>query len=313
MIAAAIIAALLVLPWVIGGYGVYLLSLTGVFSLVATGLNLLTGLSGQISLGHAAFFAIGAYATGLLAQRAGVTLPLALLAAGLLSAAVGALAALPALRLRNLYLAIATLGLGTVVQKTLFEWRSVTGGGGGMTLAPPHVGGLRTRQRHRPLLRDPRAGRRSACGRRGNIVRGRSGRAMRMLRESEIAAGTLGISVARAKVTAFALSAFYAAIAGGLYAFVVGYVSPEGFGLELSISFRQHDRHRRPRLARRAGAGRRVLRAAARAVPRAEGRTGPGVRRGAGAGDGVPAGRAVGPAGAAARAGLRWRPSPSTA
>ena len=236
MIAAAIVAVLLVLPWVVGGYGVYLLSLTGVFSLVAIGLNLLTGLAGQISLGHAAFFAIGAYATGLLSQRAGVTLPLALLAAGLLSAAVGALAALPALRLRNLYLAIATLGLGTVVQKTLFEWRSVTGGGGGMTLAPPRVGGLSLGNGiglYYVILALAALGLWAA----GNIVRGRSGRAMRMLRESEIAAGTLGISVARAKVTAFALSAFYAAIAGGLYAFVVGFVSPEGFGLELSIGF----------------------------------------------------------------------------
>ena len=236
MIAASIIALLLVLPWLVGGYGVYLLSLTGVFSLVAIGLNVLTGLTGQISLGHAAFFAIGAYGTGLLTQRAGVPMPLALLAASLLSAAVGALAALPALRLRNLYLAIATLGLGTVVQKTLFEWRGLTGGGGGLTLAPPRLFGVAIGNGiglYYVVLLLAGVGLWAA----GNIVRGRSGRAMRMLRESEIAAGTLGIPVARAKVAAFALSAFYAAVAGGLYGFVVGYVSPEGFGIALSISF----------------------------------------------------------------------------
>lgn len=236
MTATAILAALIVLPWLVGGYGVYLLSLTAVYTLVAVGLNLLTGLTGQISLGHAAFFAIGAYGTGLLAQRAGIPMPLALLLAGLLSAAVGALAALPALRLRNLYLAIATLGLGTVVQKTLFEWRSVTGGGGGLTLAPPHVAGIAIGNGiglYYVVLLLAAAGLWAAS----NLVRGRSGRAMRLLRESEVAAGTLGIPVAQAKVTAFALSAFYAAIAGGLYGYVVGYVSPEGFGIALSISF----------------------------------------------------------------------------
>jgi branched-chain amino acid transport system permease protein len=149
---------------------------------------------------------------------------------------IGALAALPALRLRNLYLAIATLGLGTVVQKALFEWRGLTGGGGGMTLAPTQLG---------PLARGNGIGlcylvmALAAVGlwAARNVANGRTGRAMRLMRESEIASGTLGISVARIKITAFALSAFYAAVAGGLYAYVVGYVSPESFGVGLSISF----------------------------------------------------------------------------
>jgi branched-chain amino acid transport system permease protein len=227
---------LLAAPWLVGNYFLYLLSLTGVFSLVAIGLNVLTGLSGQISLGHAGFFAVGAYATGLLTQKAGVAFPLSLLLGGIISAAMGAIAALPALRLKNLYLAIATLGLGTVIQKTLFEWQGMTGGGAGLELAPARIGPF--------LLRDPTplyfvilAVTAGGVFSARNITGGRTGRAMILLRDSEIAAGTLGIHVNATKVAAFAISAFYAAIAGGLYAYLVRYINPEGFNTGLSINF----------------------------------------------------------------------------
>jgi branched-chain amino acid transport system permease protein len=231
-----LLAAMLVAPWIVGNYIVYLLSLTCIFSLVTLGLNLLTGLSGQISLGHAGFFAIGAYATGLLTQSIGVPFPIALILGGLISTAIGAVAALPALRLRNLYLAIATLGFGTVVQKTLFEWQSVTGGGKGLELAPAWLGPLELRDAvslYYVILAVTCLG--IWCAR--NIARGRTGRAMQMLRDSDIAAGTLGIHVAGYKVAAFAISAFYAAIAGGLYAVLVRYINPEGFNTALSINF----------------------------------------------------------------------------
>ncbi len=229
-------AALLALPWGVGGYVTYLLTLTFIYALVAIGMNLLTGLAGQISLGHAAFFAIGAYATGLLTQRGLLPFPLALLAAALLSTGIGALAALPALRLRNLYLAIATLGFGTVVQKALFEWRGLTGGGAGLELAPPHIAGL-VLNNGRALYYVALAVLALGLWCAGNVARMRTGRAMLMLRDSEIAAGTLGIGIARFRVAAFALSTFYAAIAGGLYAYLVRYINPESFGLGLSISF----------------------------------------------------------------------------
>src|SRR5258708_22672274 len=116
-----------------------LVSLAAIVRLVALGLNRLTGFAGQISLGHAGFFGIGAYATGLLTQRVGVPFLLSLLLAGCLATLLGAVAALPALRLKHLYLAIATLGLGVVVQKPLFEWRSLTGGGGGLELQPASI------------------------------------------------------------------------------------------------------------------------------------------------------------------------------
>src|SRR5206468_3726144 len=119
-------------PFALNGYGLYPLTLTATFALVALGLNPLTGYARQISLCHAAFFGVGAYATAILTQKAGWPYLLSLIAGALLTTAVGALVGVPALRLKNLYLAIATLGFGVVLQKVIFEWRGLTGGGGGL-------------------------------------------------------------------------------------------------------------------------------------------------------------------------------------
>jgi len=219
-----------------GGYFVYVLNLTGIFALVAIGLALLTGFSGQISLGHAGFFAIGAYASALLAQRLGLPFWLAIPLAGAFATAIGALIALPALRLKNLYLAIATLGFGIVTQKMIFEWRSLTGGGGGMQVPAPMLFGLSLADGARMtgvIALTLAAGTWAAY----RIARGRTGRALTMLRDSEVAAACTGIHVARYKVVAFALSAFYTAVAGGLYAFLVRYINPESFNVNMSIMF----------------------------------------------------------------------------
>ena len=219
-----------------GGYFVYVLNLTGIFALVAIGLALLTGFSGQISLGHAGFFAIGAYASALFAQRLGLPFWLAIPLAGALATAIGALIALPALRLKNLYLAIATLGFGIVTQKMIFEWRTLTGGGGGLQVPTPMLFGLSLADGARMtgvIAVTLAAGTWGAY----KVARGRTGRALTMLRESEMAAGCTGIHVARYKVVAFALSAFYTAVAGGLYAFLVRYINPESFNVNMSIMF----------------------------------------------------------------------------
>lgn len=219
-----------------GGYFVYVLNLTGIFALVAIGLALLTGFSGQISLGHAGFFAIGAYASALLAQRLGLPFWLAIAVAGALATAIGALVALPALRLKNLYLAIATLGFGIVTQKMIFEWRTLTGGGGGMQVPTPMLFGVSLAEGARmtwPIAAALAAGTWAAL----RLARGRTGRALTLLRESETAAGCIGIHVARYKVVAFALSAFYTAVAGGLYANLVRYINPESFNVNMSIMF----------------------------------------------------------------------------
>jgi branched-chain amino acid transport system permease protein len=222
-------------PFFVNGYGLYLLTLTEIFALVALGLNLLTGYAGQISLCHASFFGVGAYATAILTQKAGLPYLLSLVAGALLTTAIGALVALPALRLKNIYLAIATLGFGVVLQKIIFEWRSLTGGGGGLALNPPSIAGyeLGATGLYYLTLAFLTVGLFGAW----NISRGRTGRALLVIKESEISAGSLGISAARYKVTAFAVSAFYAAIAGGLFAYLVRYINPESFSVGLSISF----------------------------------------------------------------------------
>ncbi len=219
-----------------GGYFVYVLNLTGIFALVAIGLALLTGFSGQISLGHAGFFAIGAYASALSAQRLGLPFWLAIPIAGIVATAIGALVALPALRLKNLYLAIATLGFGIVTQKMIFEWRTMTGGGGGLQVPPPMLFGVSLAEGARMtgvIAAALAAGTWAAY----RLARGRTGRALTMLRESETAAACTGIQVARYKVVAFAVSAFYTAVAGGLYANLVRYINPESFNVNMSIMF----------------------------------------------------------------------------
>lgn len=230
------VVALLAAPFCLNGYMLYVLTLVGIFGLVALGLNLLTGFAGQISLGQAAFFGVGAYATAIPTERLGVPFLVSLLFGSLLTAALGMIAGLPALRLKSLYLAIATLGFGLILQKILFEWRGLTGGGGGMELKPATLGpvslGSGTAM-YFVVLVFVVLGTWTAA----NIARGRTGRALSIIRTSEIAAGSLAISTPRFKIVAFALSAFYAGLAGGLYAYVVRYLNPESFGTGLSISF----------------------------------------------------------------------------
>jgi branched-chain amino acid transport system permease protein len=218
------------------GYIVYLLNLIGIFALVAIGLTILSGFSGQSSLGHAGFFAIGAYASAIITQRFGVPFWLAIPLAGAIATVIGALIALPALRLKDLYLAIATLGFGIVTQKTIFEWRSLTGGGGGLQVPAPEFFGTLVSDGSRfawVIAITLAAGTWAAF----RLASGRTGRALSMLRENPTAAACIGIRVARYKVIAFALSAFYTAVGGGLYANVLGYLNPESFDINMSIMF----------------------------------------------------------------------------
>jgi branched-chain amino acid transport system permease protein len=235
ILAALCLAVACLAPLGLNGYGLYVLTLTEIFAIVALGLNLLTGYAGQISLCHAAFFGVGAYATAILTQKAGVPFLLSLVVGALFTSVIGALAAVPAMRLKNLYLAIATLGLGVVLQKIIFEWRSLTNGGGGFALPAPGIAGYELGAIGLYYLT-------LVCLILGlwgawNVSRGRTGRALLIIKESEIAANSLGIRSAQYKVTAFAISAFYAAVAGGLFAYLVRYINPESFNVGLSIAF----------------------------------------------------------------------------
>ena len=230
-----LLAALAVFPFLAGSYLIYTVNLMAINVIVALGLNLLVGYTGQISLGHAGFFAIGAYGTLALMTKLGLPIILALPLAGLLAAGFGFLLGLPALRLEGPYLAIATLGFGLTVTQILGRVEFL-GGHMGLTAPPLTVlGHAVTTDAGRYALIMP------LCvlltwGLR-NLTKTRVGRAFVAIRDSDIAAECIGINLTYYKTLAFAVSAFYTGVAGGLMAFVLGFVNPHTFNIMVSILF----------------------------------------------------------------------------
>jgi branched-chain amino acid transport system permease protein len=233
---AAFLALLVAFPFLAGAYPVYLASLACIALVGALGLNILTGYTGQISLGHSAFIAIGAYSGALLARWLGLPFWLVLPASGAIAAVAGIAVGLPCLRLKGLYLAMATMAFGVVVEHVVVTWSSLTGGVRGLRMAPPALG---------PLVLDgdvPKyfflvtvAGVMLVAAR--NVVRTRVGRALVAIRDRDVAAEALGVNLTRYKVLAFALSSFYAGVAGALYAYTLGYIQPEHFTFLLSVEY----------------------------------------------------------------------------
>lgn len=213
------------------------------YLVVTVGLTLLMGLAGQISLGQAAFYALGAYTAGLLAKH-GLPPPLALAAAPLSAAAVAALIGVPVLRLRGHYLAFATLAFQLIVLTILAEARGVTGGDIGLGGIPPLLPVLNQGQDSELDLNSPLV----YCYLgwvvaalvmllTSNLVRSRPGRGLRALATSEIGAAASGVAVRADKLKVFAISAAYAGLAGGVYAFFLQYLSPGSFPILLSVQF----------------------------------------------------------------------------
>lgn len=231
------LAILAVLPQVLGteyNWLILMLNRALIFAIMAIGLNLLTGFAGQISIGHAAFMAVGAFTSYGLTHFMGIPFWGALPVAGLVAAAVGYALGFPALRLHGHYLAIATLGFGVAVPQLLNLWESLTGGWTGVKPAAPYLLGLSFRG-DRPYFYLLLVALWLLAGMAGNIVKSRTGRAFIALRDSDVAAQAMGISLTRYKTTAFALSAFYAGIGGSLYAHLINYISPHDFGLGISM------------------------------------------------------------------------------
>lgn len=216
-----------VLPLLVSDFRQFQLAYVGVYFIAILGLNLLTGYSGQISLGHGGFMMLGAYTTAILSVDHGVkdvwTIPLAGLVAGLGGLVFG----FPALRFRGVYLALATFAIPVALIQVTKKYADFTGGGGGMNLTRIVSGSYVYN------LTWPIAGALLVLA--WLIVRGRFGRALRTIRESEIAAVSSGINVPLFKTIAFAISAAYAGIAGSLYALAVAYVNPDTFPIDLSI------------------------------------------------------------------------------
>ena len=225
--------ALLAAPHLVGEYVMSQLHFICIYSIVGLGMMLLVGFTGQISLGHAAFLAVGAYTEALL-QAKGVPFFISLPMAALLSAAFGWVLGLPALRLKGIYLAIATLAFNVIVEEVLARWEGLTGGNSGLHLKPVELFGLKldgdtsfyylclglTVLATLALL---------------NLLRSPTGRAFVAIRDSEISASCMGVNLATYKTMSFAISAALTGIGGALYAHKVTFISPEQFTLLQSI------------------------------------------------------------------------------
>lgn len=232
----AVVAVAAVVPLGLADYWLYLLTLIGAYGVVALGLNLLTGLSGQISLGHAGFFAIGAYTSAILTSKYGLPYPAAAALAVAAGWGVGLLVGIPAVRLQGLYLAIATLAFGIGVERVIYTFKGLTGGPYGLMIDPPAVLGFAANSPLKLYYLVLVAA--TLCVLFiANIVRSSQVRMLVAMRDSELAAACMGINVTRLKVLAFAISAALAALGGVLYAPAIGFVSVEQFTLWLSITF----------------------------------------------------------------------------
>ena len=217
-------------------YYLYLAMTVAIFVVVTCGLNVLAGLNGQISLGHAGLYAIGAYAAALGATRLGLGFWTALPLAVVVTAAVGAGLALTGLRLSGPYLAMVTIAFGIIVEGALVEWVALTGGPGGIFDIPrPALGGAPL-----PLARYywiVTATAALALLLTRNVAASAWGRAFVAVKDSELAAESLGLSPYRVRTAAFTLSAAFAGAGGALFAFLNGYLSPDSFTLQTSILF----------------------------------------------------------------------------
>ena len=231
------LVALLAWPWASPRYFVFLASLSVVNAIVAIGLNLLSGYTNQLSFGHAGFLAIGAYVAALVTlQVPALPVPLTLLVAGLATALVGLALGIPCLRLEGLYLAMATLAFGFVVTEAITNLDWLTRGNDGLRVPLARLGPwtLATDAARYYLAVAVAAAMILAAL---NVAATRTGRAFLAIRTSEIAAQASGINAAAYKTIAFVLSAFYTGVAGGLFAFVVGFLSPDAFDVFLSVDF----------------------------------------------------------------------------
>jgi branched-chain amino acid transport system permease protein len=229
--------ALIAWPAAAPGYFVFLASLSVVNALVAIGLNLLSGYTNQLSFGHAGFLAVGASTAAIVVTRwPGLPVVAALLAAALVTALVGLALGVPCLRREGLYLAMATLAFGFVVVEAILNLDALTRGNDGLRVPTARLG---------PWVLATDAARYYLVVAVGavmvwaalNLARTRTGRALLAIRESEIAAQASGVPLARYKTLAFVVSAFYTGVAGGLFAFVVGFLSPDAFDVFLSVDF----------------------------------------------------------------------------
>lgn len=232
----ALIVALVLMPMVAPRYWVYFAGLLGINIIATHGLNIMTGYTGLLSLGHAAFVGVGAYTVALVQIHFGLPFYIAVPLAGLSAAIIGIGFGLPSLRIRGLYLVIATLAAQFILNFVFVHWQRLTNGDVGLTVEPATVFGypLNNETRIYFLI--------LACVIfftvfTYNLIHSRVGRAFIAIRERDHTAEVLGVEIVRYKLISFAIGSFYAGVAGGLLAYFNQFVNPEQFGLLLSVFF----------------------------------------------------------------------------
>ena len=227
---AAILAAGLLLPLLLPVYFLYLANVLMMYAVLAIGLDLLLGWSGQFAFAHIAFFGIGIYATALLDQRFGVPFVIGMPAAAALAGAIGWIIAIPSTRLRTVYLALATYAFAECAQWAFRTFDKITGGPDGLRIRPPSVLGhvTGTDPRAMPVVAALLCLMLLATL---YLMRSRLGRHFAAIRDSEHVAAASGIDVDRTKVAAFALSAVYAGVAGGMFTLYESFVNPDVLGV----------------------------------------------------------------------------------
>jgi len=230
------VLAVLAFPLFASSYWLNLANQVAIATIGAIGLNILVGYTGQISLGHGAFMAVGAYTSALLTLRLGLPWGVSIALACVATAAVGTFFGLPSLRLKGLYLAIATLAAQEIVEWVVTHWTGVTGGVEALVLPAPELFGVRLNTDVRFYwLAVALAGGTALFT--ANLFRSRTGRAFVAVRDHDIAASVIGVNVFRTKLLAFATSSFFVGLAGALTAYYRNIVTWERFTLETSIIY----------------------------------------------------------------------------
>ena len=230
----AMAAVLTVLPFAASGYVLYVVNLLMVFSVLALGMHLVIGETGQFALSHAAFFGIGIYTAGLINNQWQPPFVVSILAGALLAAALGWVIGLLALRMRDIYLALATFAFGEAMQWVFLNWEQVTNGSNGLQMKPAALGGLRLMN---DLQTYPFVVAIAALMLWLTVAlsRSRLGSSFRSVRESDVAAIAMGVNTRAVKVTAFVLSAAFAGVAGGMYTLFTSFIHPESLGFQTTI------------------------------------------------------------------------------
>ena len=233
---AAFLGFLLVWPFLVKGEYLWITMQIIIAVVGAVGLNILTGFTGQISLGQGAFLGVGAYTSAYVTAKMGLPFWVGVPAAGIVTAVAGMIFGIPSLRLKGLYLAIATLASQFILEWIFLRWESVTGGSYGIVIPRPSIGGYvfeSDRSYYYVVLVIAAMMVLFAV----NLVRTRTGRAFMSVRDHYISAEIMGINLFKYRILSFAVSSFYAGVAGALLGHSLKFVSSEQFGIGVSVTY----------------------------------------------------------------------------